>query len=113
MEQKVRKSFGFSDNCIWIGSNKFSQSWTGYFAWAVIVLTNTSKISPKTRGYISGVNFPENDDGDFTSIWDAFTCWMAMRVLKRLYLESFLTKIFTVYYFGNTLAMTIILFSKS
>ena len=46
------------------------------------------------------INFPENDektwqehcDGDFASIWNAFTCWLSMPILKRHYLESVLTK---------------------
>ena len=66
------------------------------------------------------INFPENDektwqkrsDGDLASILDAFTCWLSKRVLKERFLESGLTKIFTVSSFLNTLAMTIILFFK-
>ena len=54
--------FRFSGNCIWIGSCKFLQSWTGYSASAVNVLTNTPKISPKTTGDIFQINFPENDE---------------------------------------------------
>ena len=65
----------FSDNCIWIGSCKFSQPWTGYLPSAVNVLTDTPKISPHTRGDILQINFPGNDEktrykcshGDFTS----------------------------------------------
>ena len=54
--------FRFSDNCIWIGSFKFFQSWTGYLSSAVNMLTNNPKISPKTRGDIFQRNFPENDE---------------------------------------------------
>ena len=44
---------------------------------------------------------------------DAFTCSLSKRVLKRSFLESGLTKIFTVSNFGNTLAVTIMFFPKS
>ena len=39
----------FPHNYFWIGSFKFSQSWTGYLPSAVNVLTNTPKISSVTR----------------------------------------------------------------
>ena len=55
------KYFGFSDNCIWLGSCKFSQPWTGYFPSAVNVLTNNPKISPNTRGDIFLMKFTENE----------------------------------------------------
>ena len=42
----------------------------------------------------------------------AFTCSISRRVLKRRFLESGLTKIFTVCSFGNTVTMTIIFFFK-
>ena len=74
------KVYCFSDNCIWIGSCKFSQPWTGYLPSAVTVLTNTSKISPNTRGEIFQINFNENDEktwlkpshGDFSSFYLRF-----------------------------------------
>ena len=47
---------------------------------------------------------------DFTGTFDVFTCLLAKHVLKRRFLESCLSKIFTVSNFGNILAMTIILF---
>ena len=102
--KKLRKMFCFWDNCIWIGSCKFSQSWTGYLPPAVNLLRNTTKTSPNTRGHIFQINFPQNDEktwqkcshGDFASISDVFTCWLSKRVLKRRFLESGLRKIFTV-----------------
>ena len=51
--------------------------------------------------------------GDLASISDAFTCRLLKRILKRLFLESGLSRIFTVSNFRNTLAVTMILFSKS
>ena len=60
--EKSEKTFGFADNCIWIRSNKYSHSWTGYLASPVNVLTNTPKISPNPTGDIFGMNFPENDE---------------------------------------------------
>ena len=52
----------FSDNCIWTGSGKFSQSWTGYLSYAVNVLKNNPKISPNTSGDIFQIDFRENDE---------------------------------------------------
>ena len=56
-----QKVYRFSDNCIWIGSCRFSQDWTGYLPSTGNVLTNTSNISPNTRGDIFQINFTEND----------------------------------------------------
>ena len=53
MEQKTGKRF-------FVG--KFSESWRGYLASAVNLLTNTNKTSPNTRGDIFGINFAENDE---------------------------------------------------
>ena len=101
-KNKLRKSFRFSDNCIWFGSFTFSHSWTGYLHPAV--LTNTPKISRGSMGDIFEINFNENDEktwqkcshGDFESIWGAFPCWLSMTVLKQRFLESGLINIFTV-----------------
>ena len=43
---------------------------------------------------------------------DDFTCSLSKNVLKRRYLGSGLLTIFTVFNFGNTLAMTIMFLSK-
>ena len=94
--KKLRKCFSFWDNCIWIGSSKSSPSWIRYLPSAVNVLTKAPKIL--------------SNDGDFASIWEAFTCWLSKGVLKRRFSESVLNKFFTVCYLGNTLAMTIIFF---
>ena len=53
--------YRFLDNCIWIGTCKFSQPWTGYLPSTVNVLTNTPKISPNIRGDIFQINFAEKD----------------------------------------------------
>ena len=118
--KKVSKIFRLTDSCILIGSGKFSQCLTWYLASSVNVPINTHKVSPNTRGDIFQINFPENDEktwekrshGDFTSIWDAFTCWLRKPVLKHCSLESVLTNFFTGYNSGNTLAMTIIFLFK-
>ena len=60
--KKLEKGFGFSGNCIRIGSGKLSQSSTGYLSSAVNILTNNPNTSPKTRGEIFQINFPENDE---------------------------------------------------
>ena len=49
---------------------------------------------------------------DLASIWDASTCWLSKRVLKRRFLESGLTKIFTVCNLGKTLPKTMVLLFK-
>ena len=108
--------FSLSDNCIWIGSCKFSQPRTGYLPSADNVLINAPGISPNTRADIFQITFPQNDGktglesshANLASIYDAFTCWLPKSVLKRCSWESFLTKLFTVYNFRNALAMTII-----
>ena len=118
--ENQEKVYRFSDNCIWIGSCRYSQPWTGYLPSAVNVLTKTPNISSNTRGDIFQINFPENDKktwqkcshGNSRSICDAFTCSLSKRVLKRRFLESGLTKIFTVCNFANTLTVTIMFFSK-
>ena len=52
---------------IWIGSCKFSQSWTWYLPLAVNVLLNLSKISPTTGEVILQINLPENDEKTWKS----------------------------------------------
>ena len=47
---------------------------------------------------------------DFTRVWDPLTCWLSKGVLKQCFLESNLTKSFTVCKFRNKVAMTIIFF---
>ena len=81
---------------------------------------NQQPMWDNARGDIFQINFPQNDEkkwykashGDFASIRDTFTCWLSKRFLKRHFLEGCLTKTFTVYKFGNILAMTIIFFIK-
>ena len=99
---------------------KFSQCWTGYLPSAVNLLKKNTKTSRNSRGDIFGIIFPEKDQktwqkrshGGLASIWNAYTCCLSKRVLKRRFLESGLTKTFTVSSFGNTLAMRIIPFFK-
>ena len=108
--------FLFSDNCLWIGRSKFQQSRTGCLSSAVNVLKNTSRISHITKGNVFHISFPQSVERiwwkcshkDFTSVWDPLICWPWKRFLKRSYLESVLTKSFTVCNFGNTRGMTII-----
>ena len=90
----------------------------GYLQSALNVLRNIPKISRNSTRDIFQINFFRNDEntwekcphGDFTSICDTFTCWLSKRFLKQRFLESALTKIFTVCNFGNTLAIAIIFF---
>ena len=61
MEQRIDKMFFyFSDSCIWIGSDRFSQSWTEYLPSVVNVFTLTPKISPYTMGDIFQINLNED-----------------------------------------------------
>ena len=114
------KVFGFSDDCICIGNCKFCQSSTGYLASAVNVLRDTPKISRNSGWDIFQINLSQNDEntwrkwshGDLESFCDTFTCWLPKRVPKRRFLQKGLMKFFTVYNFGNTLAMTIIFYFK-
>ena len=118
--KNTEKVFRFSDNYIWIWSSKVSQYRTVYLPSAVNLLTNTTKTSANARRDIFQINFPDNDEKtwqkcfhvNFARICDAFTCWYSKRVPKRHFLDSGLSKIFTVSNFGNTLAMTMILFFK-
>ena len=74
MDKKLEKHFRFPDNYIWIGSGKFSQSWTKYLPSAINVLTVTPKNSPDTRGRILQINFNENGEKhvkrDLMGIWN-------------------------------------------
>ena len=86
----------------------------------IYVLRNTLKVLPHTRGDIFQITVPHNDektwwkcsDGDFTSNWDSFTCWLSIRAPNRRFLQRGLSKFFTVCNFGKSLAMSIIFFSK-
>ena len=118
--KNIEKVFRFSDNCIWIKSCKFRQPWRGYLPSAVNVLTKTLRFHVtlgETFSKSTSLRMMKNHDKGastniFAGIWDAFTCSLSKRVLKRRFLESGLTKIFTVCNFRNPLAMTIMFFSK-
>ena len=118
--KNIEKVFRFSDNCIWIKSCKFRQPWRGYLPSAVNVLTKTLRFHVtlgETFSKSTSLRMMKNHDKGastniFAGIWDAFTCSLSKRVLKRRFLESGLTKIFTVHNFGNTLAVTINFFFK-
>ena len=119
--KKRRKSFSFLRQLHLNCSYKFSQYWKGYLLAAVNVLRNIPKILLNTTGDIFQINFSQTDQntwkkrshGNFGGLLDTFTCWLSKRFLKRRFLESFLTKIFTVFNFGNTWAMTIIFFVQN
>ena len=70
--KRMKKAFGFKDNCNWIGDDKFWQSRTGYLSLAVNVLRNTPKIQHITKGDVSK--------------------WVSLRVMKK-YDESSLIQI--------------------
>ena len=73
-----------------------------------------------SKEYISLIRFSENDEkiwwncshADFSRVWDHLTCWLSRVVLEWCFLESGLTKSFTVCNFRKKVAMTIIFFSK-
>ena len=110
----------FSYNYIWDENGKFSQSSIGYLPTAVNVLRNIPKISPDSTGDIFQINFSRNYEntcwkcshGGFASIWETLSCWVSKRVPKRRFFQIVLTEFFTVFNFGNTLAMSIIFFFK-
>ena len=70
------------------------------------------------KGDIFQVSFYQSDGkisakcsrSDFTRVWEPLTCWLSKGVLKQCFLESNLTKSFTVCKFRNKVAMTIIFF---
>ena len=84
------------------------------------MLTNTPKFSPKPRAEIFQINFPEFDEKHDKSalmeisqvFWTLSHCSLSKCVLKQRFLESGVTKIFTVSNLGNTLAMRIMFFFK-
>ena len=90
------------------------------FLSAVNVLTKIPRISNLNKGDIFQITFCQSDEkicekcfhADFTSVWDPSTCWLSKKILKRLFLESALTKSLTVCSFGNRFAMTIYFFLK-
>ena len=114
------KVFSFKDNCFLIGDNKFSQSRKGYLSLAVNVLRNIRMVQHIIKGDIFTARFYQSDgkiwwkcsDADFTRASDSLTCWLSNNVLKHCFLESGLTITFTVFYFRNKVAMTIIFLSK-
>ena len=118
--RKLDKVFLFKNNCIWIEDNQLSQSRTGYLWLAVNVLRNIPNISDITKGNILQIRFSQSDEktwwkaslADFTRIWDPLTCWESKCPLKRCFLESGLTKSFTVCNFRNKVAMKGIFFFK-
>ena len=115
-----RKFFPFYSNSVSIGNSKFSQSQTGYLSSVANVLTNTPKISNFHKRNIFQLILFQSDckiwnkcsHAGFTSVWHPLTRWLSKEVLKRCFLESDLTKSLAVCNFGNTLAITIIFFSK-
>ena len=112
--------FGFNDDSIWIGDNKFSQSRIGCLSLAVNVFPNTPKIQHVTKGGIFQIRFSQSDEkiwwkcshADFTRVWYPLTCWLSNSDLKQCFLESGLTKSLTVCNFRNKVSMTIIFFFK-
>ena len=63
MEQKnLKKIFGFKDTCIWIGDDKFSQTWTGFLSLAVNVLRKRPKIYHMTKGDIFQIRVSLSDE---------------------------------------------------
>ena len=118
MEQKIEEIFFvFQINAFELGVAKSS---IRYLPLPVNVLRNAPKISGNSRRNIFQINFSQDDEkkwensphGDFPGNRDSFTCWLSKRVPKRRFLQSCLTKFFTVCNFRNTLAMTIIFFFK-
>ena len=79
--KKSEKTVRFKDNCIWMGDDIFTQSWTGYLSLAVNVLRNTPKNLDITKGDIFKMRVSHGDekiwskcsDADFTRVWDPLT----------------------------------------
>ena len=117
MEQNV---FRFLDNCIWIGSGRFSQFRKENLSLTVSVLTNAPKISHITKGDICWISFTHSGrelwwnccHTDFTGVCNPLTCWLSKDILKQGFLDISLTTSLAVLNSGNILVMTVIVFSK-
>ena len=104
------KIFCFWDNYIWIDCCKISLLPREYFSLTVDVLTNSPKHLHITNRDIFRVSSPDNDKKiwqmcchvDFTSVWDPLTCWLSKSVLKRRFLNNYLSTSFVLNNFENT-----------
>ena len=61
-KKKIKKSFGFSDYCIWIGCFQFCLLWPEYLSSAVNVLRNSPGISDITKRDVFQLNFSQSDE---------------------------------------------------
>ena len=59
MKQNV---FDFLDNCIWIGSSKFSLLWREHSSSAVNMLTSSPEISDLTKNDSFYLSLAQNDE---------------------------------------------------
>ena len=108
--RKVRNIFSFLGNFIWIGYVKFSLLPREYLSLAVNVLTQSHKISGINKRnffqlFVSHSNGKKRwklHQADFSSVWDPLACWLLNSVLKRGFLDIYLTTFFAVHNFGNT-----------
>ena len=86
--KKVRISWFFLDNCIWIGCRKFSQLRREYFiSSAANVLTNSLDILDITKESIFELYVPQLMRTGDSGVWDALACLLSNRVLKRNFLD--------------------------
>ena len=103
--KKLGKKFVFLDNCIWIGLVKLPLLGREYLSSAVTVLTNKPKILYITKRDIFELNFLHSDykiwtrccREDLNSVLDCLQCCLLKSLLKREFLDIFLTTSFGVY----------------
>ena len=107
----------FLDNCYELGAANSHNSEKST-CHRISMCQQNPPISQITKRDIFPISFPQSDKKiwqkgsheDFASVWNPLTSWLSKCVLKQRFLESDLTKSFTVCKFGNILAMTIIFF---
>ena len=114
------KAFCFWDNCVRIGCVKLSLLRREYLSSAVNVLTTSYKALRLTKKDFFRLNYLPNDQQiwkecccpDRNSVSTHFPCCLSKGLLKRDFLDIYLTTFSGVPNFGNKSAMRVILFLK-
>ena len=89
---KLRENlYGFEDNFIWTSCRSYCQLWQEYMWLGVNFLKSHPKFSYLTKRHDTQLNFfdinrtleQKRCRADFTSVFDALTCWFPKGVLKQ------------------------------
>ena len=121
MEKKNwEKAFCFLDNCIWIGCVNWSLV-RRVNLWPVVnALTNRQKILHITKRDIFQLHSLHIDQeicsrccgSDVNSVWTCLPWFFSKSLLKRDFLDIYLTTVFGVRNFQNTWSIRVIIFLK-